>query len=149
MNVKNFSLRTLWILFAALLISTVVAQAQSTDRKIGAQTTVTADPLVPRPHEKPCVVSLFTNFQFALFSQTAQTFAFTPPSCSGPWEKVVLDVDFSENAGRQFDRTASLYIANTDLYFGTTPEPLHTSANQWHIERDVTDYSALLTMDQQ
>ena len=149
MNLKNFSLRMFCFLFAVLLISTFAAQAQSTHRTIGAQTTVTADPLVPRPHEKPCIVSLFTNFQFAFFSQTAQTFAFAPPSCSGPWEKVVLDVDFSENAGRQFDRTASLYIANSDLYFGTTPEPLHTSANQWHIERDITDYSALLATDQQ
>lgn len=149
MHLKIFSLRIMWLLFAVLLISTFAAQAQSTHRTIGAQTTVTADPLVPRAPEKPCIVPLFTNFQFAFFSQTAQTFAFAPPSCSGPWEKVVLDVDFSENAGRQFDRTASLYIANTDLYFGTTPEPLHTSANQWHIERDITDYSALLATGQQ
>lgn len=149
MNAKNFSLPLLFAFLAALLV-TGPAQAQSTNRQIGAQTTVTADPLVPRPHVKPCIVSLFNGFQFAFFSQTAQNFAFAPPShCVGPWEKVVLDVDFSENAGRQFDRTASLYIANTDLYFGTTPEPLHTSANQWHIERDVTDYSALFTTDQQ
>jgi hypothetical protein len=96
------------------------------------------------------VVPLFANYQFAHFSDSTQTFQFTPPSnCAGPWEKVVLQVDFSENGGRQFDRTASLYVANANLYFGTTPEPLPTLTNTWHIERDVTDYSALFAMPQQ
>ncbi len=135
---------------AFLSIMTVqFALAQSTNRQIGTQFTVTAEPLVPRPHEKPCVVPLFSNFQFAFFSQTDQTFNFTPPShCDGPWSKVVLEVNFSENAGVQFDRTASLYMANTNLYFGTTPEPLQNDTNTWHVERDVTDYSALFTSAQ-
>lgn len=131
------------------LLSSSLMLAQSTNRQIGTQYEVTADPVVPRPHEKPCVVQLFSNYQFALFSETTQTFDFTPPSdCSGPWEKVVFAADFSENAGYQFDRTASLYIANTNIYFGTTPEPLQSVTNTWHVERDVTDYSALLTMPQ-
>jgi len=96
------------------------------------------------------VVQLFSNYQFAFFSETTQTFPFSPPShCTGPWKKVVLDVDFSENGGVQFDRTASLYLANANIYFGTTPEPLATLTNTWHIERDITDYSALLTAPQQ
>jgi len=126
------------------------APAQSTNRQIGTQFEVTADPLVPRPHEQPCVVSLFANYQFAYFSDTSQTFQFTPPAgCSGPWEKVVLEVDFSENAGVQFDRTATMFLGNTNVYFGTTPEPLQTATNTWHIERDLTDYSALLLTPQQ
>jgi len=134
---------------AALTIGTNQALAQSTNRQVGTQFEVTADPLVPRPHTKPCIVSLFSGGQFAFFSQTDLNFQFTPPSnCSGPWAKVVLDVDFSENAGVQFDRTASLFIANTALYFGTTPEPLQNATNTWHVERDVTDYSALLAQSQ-
>ncbi|SPF49873.1 Peptide-N(4)-(N-acetyl-beta-glucosaminyl)asparagine amidase [Candidatus Sulfotelmatobacter kueseliae] len=133
----------------SLCLIAVTALAQNTNRQIGTQFEVTADPLVPRPHEKPCIVPLFANYQFAYFSATTQTFDFTPPSdCSGPWEKVVLDVDFSENAGDQFDRTASIYLGNTNVYFGTTPEPLQTATNTWHIERDVTDYSALLLTPQ-
>jgi hypothetical protein len=133
--------------FLLLLPSFVVAQ--STNRQIGTQFEVTADPLVPRPEGQPCVVPLFSGYTFAFFSETTQTFPFTPPaSCSGPWEKVVLDIDFSENGGRQFDRTATLYLANTNIYFGTTPEPLRTLTNTWHIERDVTDYSALMTIPQ-
>ena len=138
---------------AAVLVVCLIpatAPAQSTNRQIGTQLEVTADPPVPRPHEKPCVVPLFANYQFAFFSETTQTFQFTPPSdCSGPWEKVVLEVDFSENAGAQFDRTATMYLGNTNVYFGTTPEPLQTATNTWHVERDLTDYSALLLTPQQ
>jgi hypothetical protein len=133
-----------------LLICINVAEAQSTNRQIGTQFTVTADPLVARPHTRSCIVPLFTSYQFAFFSQTSQNFQFTPPSgCSGPWEKIVLDVNFSENAGVQFDRTASVYIGNASVYFGTTPEPLSSATNTWHIERDVTDYSALFANQQQ
>jgi hypothetical protein len=135
--------------FAACLIP-ATAPAQSTNRQIGTQFEVTADPLVPRPHEQPCVVPLFANYQFALFSETTQTFNFTPPTdCSGPWKKVVFEVDFSENGGVQFDRTASIYLGDTNVYFGTTPEPLSTLTNTWHIERDLTDYGALLATPQQ
>ena len=135
-------------LFASLL-PTAAVMAQSTNRQIGTQFEVTADPLVPRPQGQPCVVPLFANFQFAHFSQSTQTFEFTPPgNCRGPWAKVVLEADFSENGGVQFDRTASLFIANANLYFGTTPEPLATLTNTWHVERDVTDYSALFATPQ-
>jgi len=155
MNVSSLRHSQLFLMIVAALAWSVAsgsnsAVAQSTNRQIGTQYTVTADPVVPRPPEKPCIVQLFSDYQFALFSESTQTFNFAPPKeCSGPWDKVVLEVDFSENAGIQFDRTASLYIANTNLYFGTTPEPLQTVTNTWHVERDVTDYSALLTAPQQ
>lgn len=141
------------LLIAALLtpfmMSTAVL-AQSTNRQIGTQFEVTADPLAPRPHEKPCIVTLFSNYTFAFFSDTAKTFQFTPPTkCSGLWKKIVLEADFSENGGRQFDRTASMYLGNANIYFGTTPEPLPTLTNTWHVERDVTDYAALMSVPQQ
>jgi hypothetical protein len=145
---QRLSLITAFAVVVAL--SSTATLAQSTNRQIGTQYTVTADPVVPRPHQKPCVVQLFSNYQFALFSETTQTFNFTPPAdCPGPWQKVVFEINFSENAGFQFDRTASVYLGNTNVYFGTTPEPLQTATNTWHVERDVTDYSALLTMPQQ
>lgn len=125
------------------------ALAQSTNRQVGTQFTVTADPLVPRPPEQPCIVPLFSNYQFAFFSESTQTFNYTPPAdCSGPWEKVVFEADFSENGGIQFDRTVSTYLGNANIYFGTTPEPLQTATNTWHVERDITDYSAWLLTPQ-
>ncbi len=151
MHSRNHVFRRLLAVAAmgTLMAWSDTALGQSKNRQVGTQYTVTADPLVPRPSSQPCVVQLFTNFQFAFFSDTDQNFKVTPPAdCSGPWQKVVLDIDFSENAGRQFDRTASLYVGNIDLYFGTTPEPLRTATNMWHIERDVTEYSALFTTTQ-
>jgi hypothetical protein len=141
---------SLYALLMLLILSTSsLMPAQSTNRQIGTQYEVTADPVVSRPHEKPCVVQLFSNYQFALFSETTQTFNFVPPAdCPGPWEKVVFEADFSENAGDQFDRTASIYLNDANIYFGTTPEPLQSVTNTWHVERDLTDYSALLTMPQ-
>jgi hypothetical protein len=141
---------TLITTLAVLAICPTAVFAQSTNRQIGTQFEVTAEPLVPRPQEQPCVVPLFANYQFAFFSESTQTFEFAPPgNCSGPWEKVVFEADFSENGGTQFDRTASLYLANANLYFGTTPEPLAVLTNYWHVERDITDYSALLAGPQQ
>jgi hypothetical protein len=132
-----------------LFVIPTIAPAQSTHRQIGTQFEVTADPVIPRPHEQPCVVPLFSSFTFAFFSDTTQTFPFTPPTtCSGPWKKVVLNVDYSENGGAQFDRTATIFFGNTNVYFGTTPEPLAVLTNTWHVERDLTDYSSLLAMPQ-
>jgi hypothetical protein len=152
MNSSNHGFGKLLAIAAlgALMIGANTVQAQSKNRQVGTQLTATADPLVPRPSEQPCVVQLFTSFQFAFFSDTDQNFQATPPAdCPGPWQKVVLEINFSENAGRQFDRTSSLWVGNSNLYFGTTPEPLHSVTNTWHIERDVTDYSALFASAQQ
>lgn len=105
--------------------------------------TTTADPTVPRPNETPCTVTLFSNDQFTNF--TYPTFSYAPPpACPGPWAKVVFEGDFSVNAGRQFDRTGSIWIAGTNVYFGTTAEPSANRGPSWHVERDVTDLSAIL-----
>ncbi len=88
-------------------------------------------------------MQLFSNYLFTNF--TSPTFAYAPPSgCPGPWAKVVLDANFNVTAGRQFDRTASIWIAGTNVYFGTTAEPSASVSPSWHIERDITDLSAIL-----
>jgi hypothetical protein len=112
---------------------------------IGSGNTATADPPLARSNTTPCVVTLFNNFAFADFSP--KPFSFTP-TCPGPWAKVVLNADFSIQAGRQFDRTAEIWIGGVNVYFGTTSEPSGTVARSWHIERDLTDYSALFNTTQ-
>ncbi|MDQ2864756.1 MAG: peptide-N(4)-(N-acetyl-beta-glucosaminyl)asparagine amidase [Candidatus Eremiobacteraeota bacterium] len=109
---------------------------------VGSSNTTTADPPVPRPHETPCTVQLFSNFKFTNF--TPPTFSYAPPAaCPGPWNKVVFEGNFAVTAGTQFDRTGSVWIAGTNVYFGTTAEPSPDLAPSWHVERDVTDLSAI------
>src|SRR5208337_3123929 len=135
-------------LLAALVLSTaaVAAQAQvvvvPTTPQIGSSNPITAAPLVPRPHTKPCVVQLFLNLEFADF--TPKTYSYTPPqACSGPWAKVVFTADFTVTAGRQYDRTAAFYLGHANIYYGTTSEPRAALSPSWHVERDVTDLSAI------
>lgn len=111
---------------------------------VDAAGVVTADPDVPRPPGPSCTVTLFNDVTFNDFS--ARPYTYTPPrSCGTRWSKVVLEADFSVTAGRQFDRTATLWLDGVNLYFGTTQEPSAAVSPKWHVERDLTDYSALLT----
>ena len=90
----------LFALIAGLFVCVRVTPGQedNTRFQIGSSNTVTADPLVPRPHEKPCIVQLFSAFQFVNFN--IQSYQFAPPAgCPGPWEKVVFTADFSETGG--------------------------------------------------
>jgi hypothetical protein len=115
--------------------------------QIGSSNPITAAPLVSRPPTKPCTVQLFQNLAFDNF--TPATFSYTPPaSCPGPWAKVVFTADFTVQAGTQFDRTAAFYLGHANIYYGTTAEPDATLAPSWHVERDVTDLSAIFKSPQ-
>jgi len=142
----RFTLACLLLMFLAL---SPIAHAQTTPSPatIGSGNTVTADPPVPHPNTKPCVVTLFKEQEFADYS--AQTFTYTPPDgCTGPWAKVIFVGDFHVTEGIQFDRTAAIYVGHVNIYYGTTPEPTPTLSPSWHVERNITDYSALLTQPQ-
>ncbi len=125
---------------AASLTAQVVPVGTKPD--LGGSNPSTAEPPVTRPTTKPCTVTLFSNEAFNDYS--AHPLSFTPPAaCPGPWAKVVLTADFTVTAGRQYDRTASLYLGNANIFYGTTAEPRSTLAPSWHVERDLTDLSPL------
>ena len=129
---------------AAILVVAGVAHGAPT---VGSPNTVTADPPVAVPATTPCVVPLFAGVAFADFSP--KPFSYAPPAaCPGPWAKVVLAADFSVTAGRQFDRTASIWLGGANLYFGTTAEPSRAVSPSWHIEHDLTDYGPLFAASQ-
>lgn len=110
--------------------------------QLGSSNTVSADAPVPRPLTKPCTVELFQNLEFADFN--TKTFSYTPPSrCRGPWSRVVFTADFTVTEGRQYDRTTQFFIDNVNVFYGTTAEPRSTLSPSWHVERDVTDLSAI------
>lgn len=142
---QSFSLSAAGVVLISGMIfiaTSSFAQIPPPGLQIGSANTATADPPVPRPATTPCVVTLYTDIAFADFS--SKFFSFTPPAaCPGPWAKVVLEADFSIQAGRQFDRTANIWLGGANIYFGTTSEPSGAVARSWHIERDLTDYSAL------
>ena len=128
-------------LFAAFITQAQVVPAPTTPQ-IGSSNPVSPEPPIARPATTPCSVALLTNQEFADFSNKPITFA--PPSgCAGPWAKVVFSADFTVTAGRQFDRTAKFFLGGANIYFGTTSEPRSTLSPSWHVERDLTDLSAL------
>ena len=131
-------------------VATTFLQAQSgipSQFQIGSSIEATADPAVPRPNTRPCVVTLLSNQAFENFNNADYTY--TPPSdCKGPWAKVVFTADFSIQPGVQFDRTGQLFLGDVNIFFGTTAEPLQNQTNTWHVERDLTDYTPLFKTTQ-
>jgi hypothetical protein len=128
--------------------SSAQTRTAPTTPQIGSPNTVTADPAVPRPKTQPCTVPLFSNFTFDN-NFNLNPFQYTPPAeCPGPWEKVVFQADITVPAGRQFDRTANVWIGGVNVYFGTTSEPQATITRSWHVESDVTDYSSVFAVPQ-
>jgi hypothetical protein len=124
------------------------ALAQSlTPFQIGSHDTVTAEPPIARPHTQPVAVPLFQNVAFTDY--TPKMFSYTPPpGAPRRWARIVLTVDFSVTAGRQFDRSTQIALGGANIFFGTTQEPSLKVAPTWHAERDLTDYGALLAAPQ-
>ena len=131
--------RSLAIAGLTLFASNAFATGSS---PVGSSNVTVADPTVPRPAGTPCVVQLFTDDVFNDFGTRPYSYA-PPAGCGTHWAKVVLEADFSVTAGRNYDRTAEIWLNGVNLYFGTTEEPSHSQAESWHVERDLTDYSAL------
>ena len=129
-----------------LVLCAASAQAQvvlvPSTPQVGSSNPVTAEPLVSRPSTKPCTVSLLKEAEFANF--TPNPIAYMPPAaCPGPWAKVVLTADFTVTEGIQYDRTAEFILGGANILYGTTSEPSPNLSPSWHVERDVTDLSAI------
>ncbi|MGA2964614.1 MAG: peptide-N4-asparagine amidase [Terriglobales bacterium] len=130
-----------------LVFVLICAIAAAQNLQIGSGNTAFADPPVPHPHTTPCVVKLYSGFKFDNYS--AHPFTYTPPAaCPGPWAKVILDVNLSITKGIQYDRTANIWLGPTNIYFGTTAEDQPNEGRNWHVERDLTDYSSIFTVAQ-
>ncbi len=132
--------------FLALAMGAASVQAQvvivPSVPQVGSSNPVTAEPPVSRPATKPCTVKLLSEAPFEGFTPTP--LSYTPPAaCPGPWAKVVLTIDFTVTAGIQYDRTAAFYLGGANIFYGTTSEPSPTQSPAWHVERDVTDLSAI------
>ncbi len=97
-----------------------------------------AGPPVPTPQTQPCEVQLFRD---APFATPATGFSFTPPvGCPPPWAKVVLSMDLDGSRAAQ-TRGVAVALNDVPLFLGPTPDTAQPS--NWHVERDLTDYSVL------
>lgn len=134
---------------AALLTTGVAAAAATPTVEINSQNPVTAAPPVSRPYTRSCTVDLATDFPSNDATGAAQNFSGTiapPAGCAGPWAKIVLDWTTS-GQGRQFDRSGSLDIGSTQVWFGTTYEP-DPAGITYHFAKDITEYASLFHRQQ-
>lgn len=145
MRVVGFGVCVVLLGFAGVGLPAQVVLAPAAP-VVGSSNPVSPEPTVARPTTKPCAVTLFSELKFADYS--AKPLAYAPSRCAGPWARVVLTVDFTVTAGRQYDRTAQIFLGGVNLYFGTTAEPRSKLAPSWHAERDVTDLSAVFRSTQ-
>src|SRR5579871_3034402 len=141
-----------FVVFAGLLLLASAAIAQ-TPLVIGSGNTATPDAPLARPKTTPCNVQLFKDFVADLpispARLTPMPFTFDPPAnCPGPWSKVVFVGDFSVEAGRQLDRTMTVWLGGVNIFYGTSMEPSANQARTMHMERDLTEYSALFHQTQ-
>ena len=133
-------------LAAATNLTAPVALGATLPPAVGSGNVANIQPPVWHPAETPCVVKLYRGAQFGANNVD---FNYTPPaSCPGPWAAVVLSVNVSLDAGIQYDRTGTIWLAGVPLWFGTTAEPDPKLGPSWNFQRDVTDYSALLAQPQ-
>ena len=134
-------------LCALALAAPALAQTYSlTPPTVGSGNVADADPPVLRPTTQPCRVQLFSNLQSG---GSTQNFTYAPPAdCPGPWSKVVFNGDFTATGTNQFDRTAEIQLGDVMIYYGTTQEPSPTEQPTWHVESDLTDYTALFKTSQ-
>lgn len=149
---QKFSFR---LMLLPVVISLVVLGSRSLQAAanpvVGSRNVSIADPALPVPSTTPCTVQLFPKENFGArgannnMGAVPHPFTYHPPArCKGPWAKVVLVANFSVDPGHQYDRTASFWLNGVNIYFGTTEEPSPDFGPSWQIERDLTDYSALL-----
>jgi peptide N-acetyl-beta-D-glucosaminyl asparaginase amidase A len=99
----------------------------------------TAAPPVVKPAGPSCSTTI-VDTEFRDFTPYRSTYQ---PTCAGPWQKVVLRLD-GAIAGRQYDRLGYLTIGGTAVFKTSTPEP-SVDGITWSVEKDLTEYSALLT----
>lgn len=140
-----------WLALIAIILPLGRALSAQSRPAVGSQNVSIADPALPVPSTKPCVVQLFPKEDFGPAGENTRmdsvphTFSYEPPAnCKGPWAKIVLQADFSVDPGHQYDRTASIWLEGVSIYFGTTQEPSPELGPHWQVERDLTDYSSLL-----
>lgn len=113
---------------------------------------LSVEPRLPRLAQTPCVVELFRDVRIDNSSDAGlfREFEYTPPAnCPGPWAKIILSVDLT-GPGTTDVINITISLADqrrnvdwaTELFVGGAQ--FNAGQGRWRVERDVTDYSALM-----
>jgi len=116
---------------------------------LAVQHEVEADPPVAVPATTSCTVQIMAH-TFANSYGQPYIGTYAPPSvCPGPWAKVVLTFTATVG-GDQYDRMVEITLGHAIFLEGSTSEPCCTGRNSvtWTVQRDVTQYSSLLSQPQ-
>ncbi len=105
----------------------------------------TAAAPIERPDTASCTVRI-VDHEFRDFNLYTHNYA-PPADCAGDWSKVVLDLHGAV-AGRQYDRLGWMTIGGVPVLKTSTPEP-SSDGIEWNVEKDVTEYAALLRSPRQ
>ena len=139
------------LIAATVMLLVLPAAAGAQDPVNGPFPQKTGEMLTSVPSTPSCTVTVTTDY---LFRNTAYgsdppfrgTLA-PPPDCPGPWAKVVMTMSAYVDNGTQFDRLGDVMLGDTELLHLTTPEGTDAT-NSWEVQRDVTQYAALLATPQ-
>ncbi len=140
-----------WASYGGFMKAEPSAATVAAAPSIGTTDTVDATAHVPRASGTPCIVELFRDVELyepgrAYFSDESDTFAYAPPvGCAGPWAKVILKVAVGNDAPSAYQdglTLAQLAVGGVPLYAGGGQ--FNSGPTHWRVERDVTDYSAVL-----
>jgi hypothetical protein len=126
------------------------ATAQPRDTRPSAQAAATTytvasiEPRVPPAAGQPCVVELLHNRawpQADVYMVVDPTIVYMPPqACPPPWSKIILKLDVQSSRRTVLD-SIGMDLARVRLFRSGAPH--YDGDSSWHVERDLTDYSAL------
>lgn len=150
MHVPNAS-RHQALAIAMLLVAPAFVTGASLQTSLAATPQVAAtdpvpsvDPRVPRAAGTPCQVELLHNRpwpQENVYMVVDPTITYVPPAaCPPPWSKVILTLDV-QTTRRSIVETLGMDLAHVRLFRSAVPR--YEGLSRWHVERDLTDYSAL------
>lgn len=91
------------------------------------------------PSTRPTTISILTNQAFGNAPDPVPSMVNLPV---GHWQKAILTITGTQK-GRQFDRLLLIWVGNTQIFTGVTPEPTPTGI-AWTVQKDITAYLPLL-----
>lgn len=92
------------------------------------------------PSTRPTTISLLTNQAFGNAPTPVPSTVSLPV---GHWQKAILTITGTQK-GRQFDRLLLIWVGNTQIFTGVTPEPTQAGI-AWTVQKDVTAYLPLFS----